>query len=60
MRTALVIGGLPIANQLHRLKSGVQVCVCVASFGLGRRLVCNYSNDIYQLTLCASIVTFIS
>ena len=29
MRTALVIGGLPIANQLHRLRSGVQVCVYV-------------------------------
>ena len=26
MRTALVVGGLPIANQLHRLRSGVQVC----------------------------------
>jgi len=25
MRTALVVGGLPIANQLHRLRSGVQV-----------------------------------
>ena len=25
MRTALLVGGLPIAKQLHRLKSGVQV-----------------------------------
>ena len=29
MRTALVIGGLPLANQLHRLRSGVQVRVYV-------------------------------
>lgn len=27
MRTALVVGGMPIANQLHRLKSGVEVGV---------------------------------
>ena len=25
MKTALLVGGLPIANQLHRLKKGVQV-----------------------------------
>ena len=25
MRTALLVGGLPLANQLHRLRTGVQV-----------------------------------
>ena len=30
MRTALVVGGVPMAHQLHRLRSGVEVsCVCV-------------------------------
>ena len=28
MRTALLVGGLPIAKQLYRLKSGVQVHQC--------------------------------
>lgn len=26
MRTCLVMGGVPLANQLHRLRSGVEVC----------------------------------
>lgn len=25
MKTALVVGGMPVANQLHRLRSGVEV-----------------------------------
>lgn len=29
MRTALVVGGMPVANQLHRLKSGVEVRLLV-------------------------------
>lgn len=27
MKTALLVGGLPLANQLHRLKSTIQVYV---------------------------------
>ena len=29
MRTALLVGGLPIANQIHRLKQQVQVSRCI-------------------------------
>ncbi len=29
MKTALLVGGLPLANQLHRLETGVQVHVAV-------------------------------
>ena len=27
MRTALVVGGAPVANQVYRLKSGIQIVI---------------------------------
>ncbi len=27
MRTALIVGGIPVAQQLHRLRSGVQILI---------------------------------
>ena len=27
MRTALIVGGAPIANQIYRLKSGIQIVI---------------------------------
>jgi len=27
MRTALIVGGAPIANQIYRLKSGIQIII---------------------------------